>query len=81
MAPSIDSWIAPLIEDCLSVRWNASQVEDDGSNIRFSNTLQKLVLVNSVSCLRFIPSNGLRIADVPVRLFSGLNPMRHPQSV
>ncbi|KAH8423093.1 uncharacterized protein LDX57_000849 [Aspergillus melleus] len=46
MASSIDSWIAPLIEKCLSVRWKASEVEDDGSNLRFVNVPQQIALIN-----------------------------------
>ncbi|KAI9038560.1 uncharacterized protein KD926_010689 [Aspergillus affinis] len=47
MASPIKSWIAPVIENCLSVRWKASEFEDDGSNLRFLNIPQQLVLVNS----------------------------------
>ncbi|KAK1145358.1 hypothetical protein N8T08_004233 [Aspergillus melleus] len=47
MASSIDSWIAPLVENCLSVRWKASEVEDDGSNLRFVNVPQQIALINS----------------------------------
>lgn len=51
MASPIDPWIASLVENCLTVRWKTSQVEDDGSNLRFYSASQQLALVNSVSRL------------------------------
>ncbi|THC94441.1 hypothetical protein EYZ11_006078 [Aspergillus tanneri] len=44
---SIDIWIASLIEHCFSARWSSSEVEDDGSNLRFPNNSQQFALINN----------------------------------